>query len=387
VEPVNWAYIAKSGHSQAPADPLFTGTFSNPNFAAVNPDYGKDLLMSPGDRVRIHLHDTAARFRADLTTHQSGSMTASTANGFAHVLYTPNASTCTSAPYAFHPEYSTANPRGNTWSAHTYNLVFSDEIGHFESCLQIDADFNCAVPTDADRETGLDEDDDNNFCVPASDSLLIKVNGCFSADEDFDGQSYQRDWPGTNPNVKVDRRFHPEPVRFTSATTRGHNYPRIAFETDLPRIEAADAQDNPPFCDRTTGANCVNPPPGAKFYPSTPPRISVAPASGSRVDPPTGAAVKAGRLCRRCGHHHRCDCGRCRDRFALLASSMVSPSARQPGRSGVRGRFAIEPSSPRPPSSRSLPARPQEILPSDGSLRAAWDLDHGYGDSDAADDR
>jgi hypothetical protein len=99
------------------------------------------------------------------------------------------------------------------------------------------------------------------------DSLLIKVNGCFSADEDFDGQSYQRDWLGTNPNVKVDRRFHPEPVRFTSATTRGHDYPRIAFETDLPRIEAADAQDNPPFCDRTTGANCVNPPAGAKFYP------------------------------------------------------------------------------------------------------------------------
>ena len=270
VEPINWAYITRSGHSQAPADPLFTGTFSNPNFAAVNPDYGKDLLMSPGDRIRIHLHDTAAGFRADLTdltTHRSGSMTASVANGFAHVLYTPNANTCTSAPYAFHPEYSTANPRGNTWSAHTYNLAFSDEIGHFESCLVVDADFNCAVPTDADKETGLDEDDDNNFCVPASDSLLIKVNGCFSADEDFDGQSYQRDWPGTNPNVKVDRRFHPEPVRFTSATTRGHNYPRIAFETDLPRIEAADSQDNPPFCDRTTGANCVNPPPGAKFYP------------------------------------------------------------------------------------------------------------------------
>jgi hypothetical protein len=270
IEPINWAYITKSGRSQAPADPLFTGTFSAPNFAAVNPDYRKDLLMSPGDLVRIHLHDTPAGFRVDLTdlkTHQSGSMTASVANGFAHVLYTPNAKTCQSAPYAFHPEYSTANPRGNTWSAHTYNLAFSDEIGHFESCLQLDADFNCAVPTDADRATGLDEDDDNNFCVPASDSLLIKVNGCLSADEDFDGQSYQRDWPGTNPNVKVDRRLHPEPVRFTSATTRGHNYPRIAFETDLPRIEAADAQDNPPFCDRTTGANCVNPPPGAKFYP------------------------------------------------------------------------------------------------------------------------
>ena len=37
-EPFNWAYITKSGKSQAPANPLFTGTFDNPNFSAVNPD-------------------------------------------------------------------------------------------------------------------------------------------------------------------------------------------------------------------------------------------------------------------------------------------------------------------------------------------------------------
>jgi hypothetical protein len=102
-EPINWAYITKSGVSQAPADPLFTGTFDNPNFAAVNPDFKKDLLMSPGDRITIHMHDTPAGFRVDMldrTTHQSGSMTASLANGFAHVLFKPKASTCTSKPYA-----------------------------------------------------------------------------------------------------------------------------------------------------------------------------------------------------------------------------------------------------------------------------------------------
>ena len=106
-EPINWAYVTKSGVSQAPADPLFTGTFDNPNFAAVNPDFNRDLMMKPGDRIRIHLHDTAAGFRADLTdltTNQTGSMTASVANGFAHVLYEPDSNTCHSAPYAFHPE-------------------------------------------------------------------------------------------------------------------------------------------------------------------------------------------------------------------------------------------------------------------------------------------
>ncbi|MGB0093629.1 MAG: hypothetical protein WBP81_14005 [Solirubrobacteraceae bacterium] len=53
---------------------------------------------------------------------------------------------------------------------------------------------------------------------------------------------------------------------FTSPVANGRtNYSAIAFETDLPRIEAADSQDNPPFCDRTTGANRVNPPNGARL--------------------------------------------------------------------------------------------------------------------------
>jgi len=31
----------KSGVSQAPADPPLTGTFDNPNFSAVNPDFNE----------------------------------------------------------------------------------------------------------------------------------------------------------------------------------------------------------------------------------------------------------------------------------------------------------------------------------------------------------
>jgi hypothetical protein len=270
-EPINWAYITKSGVSQAPANPLATGTFSAPNLSAVNPDYTKDLLMKPGDRIRIHMHDTQAGFRvdmSDLTTGQNGSMTASVANGFGHILYQPNSTTCNMAPYAFHPEYSTANPRGNTWSAHTYNVAFSDEIGHFENCLQIDANFNCTVPGAQDAG-GLDSDDGNSFCVPGTDSLLVKIDGCFSADGDWDGQSYQKDWPGTNPSHGQDKKLHPTPVMFTSPLTDHgtKNYSTIAFEADLPRIEASDSQENPPFCDTTTGDNCVNPPMGAAFYP------------------------------------------------------------------------------------------------------------------------
>ena len=55
---------------------------------------------------------------------------------------------------------------------------------------------------------------------------------------------------------------------FTSPLANGTtNYSTIAFETDLPRIEQANAQDHPPFCNHLTGANCVNPPNGAQFYP------------------------------------------------------------------------------------------------------------------------
>jgi hypothetical protein len=192
-------------------------------------------------------------------------MTASVANGFGHILFQPNSATCHVAPYAFHPEYSTGIPRGNTWSAHTYNVAASDEIGHFENCLAIDDAGNCTSP--GGQDSTLDQDDTG--CLPAADSALVPIIECTFDDEDFDGQSYRLDWPGTNPNPFIDRLLHPTPITFTSATTNDGrtNYSTIAFEADLPRIEASDSQFNPPFCDRTTGADCVNPPAGARFYP------------------------------------------------------------------------------------------------------------------------
>jgi hypothetical protein len=265
-EPVNWAYVTRNGVSQAPANPLFTGTFANPNFGAVNPNPAEDLLMNPGDRIKIHMHDTPAGFRVDetdLTTGRHGSMTASAANGFGHILYTPGSKTCQVAPYAFHPEYSTANPRGTSWAFHSYNVAMSDEIGHFENCLAIDVNGNCTSP--GAQDASLDGDDAG--CVPGTDSTLVKIDGCFTADQDYDGQSYLNHWPGTNPNPVADRALHSTPVLFTSPLTRGRNYSTIAFETDLPGIELQGAQLNPPFCNPVTGANCVNPPPGAQFYP------------------------------------------------------------------------------------------------------------------------
>jgi hypothetical protein len=104
--------------------------------------------------------------------------------------------------------------------------------------------------------------------VPGSDSSLVQIDGCFSADQDWDAQSYRNDWPGTNPIPGQDRKFHPSPLLFTSPLTNHgtENYSTVAFETDLPAIEASQ-DDVATRCDRTTGANCVNPPFGAQFYP------------------------------------------------------------------------------------------------------------------------
>ncbi len=65
--------------------------------------------MNSGDNITVDIHDTSAGLQViihDQTNHQSGSMTASVANGFAQINFDPAATTCTQTPYAFHPMYA-----------------------------------------------------------------------------------------------------------------------------------------------------------------------------------------------------------------------------------------------------------------------------------------
>jgi hypothetical protein len=237
--------------------------------ASFTPNPATDLFMNPGDQIDVSIHDSAQGLVTeidDLTTGQSGLMTASTANGFAHVMFDPSAGTCTEQPYAWHPMYSTSSEHTRVpWAAHSYNVSYSEEIGHFEYCANVTPEGTCDDTTTAPA----DGDDDDTGCFPAEESLLVQIGGCIGADTDFDGVSYQRTWPGTLPNANRDARLHPRTILFTSPkfTSGGggaRNYDRVAFEADLPRIEAADFGG---ICDRTTGDNCVNPPPGSEFYP------------------------------------------------------------------------------------------------------------------------
>jgi hypothetical protein len=247
----NFAFITKSGIPQAPPDPL------NATAATFTPDPAKVLFMNPGDTLQISIHDSAAGLVnsiRDITSGQAGSMTASIANGFAHPLFQPSAATCTEAPYAFHPMYATSSEQTVVpWTAHTYNVSFSDEIGHFEYCDHANVQGSCVNP--GVGETKKDADDTG--CFNASASLLAPVGGCVGTESDFDGTSYQPDWSGTIANPVQDQLLHSQSFQFTSPLTNGRNYSRMAFEADMPAIEPC-ALD---------GTGCVNPPAGASFYP------------------------------------------------------------------------------------------------------------------------
>jgi hypothetical protein len=259
IEPANFAFLTRNGRPHAPAAPL------DLTLASFTPNPATDLFMGSGDGLEIAIHDSAAGLVTkirDLTTGESGSMTASVGNRFAQVNYDPTAATCTQTPYAFHPMYATSSEHTRVpWAAHSYNVAFADEIGHFEYCSQVNPDGTCAASVN--DPGGADADDTS--CLGPEESLRIKIGGCFATDNDFDGVSYQKTWPGSLPNPGHDRRLNPRSILFSSPTFNGRlNYSRIGFEADLPRIEAADFGGN---CNRSTGANCVNPPPGANFYP------------------------------------------------------------------------------------------------------------------------
>ena len=79
--------------------------------------------MKPGDRVRIHMHDTPDGFRIDLddlTSGESGSMTVFGRQRLrAHPLHTPTSSTCQVAPYVVSIRNTARATHAETRGRHT----------------------------------------------------------------------------------------------------------------------------------------------------------------------------------------------------------------------------------------------------------------------------
>jgi hypothetical protein len=250
-EPVNFAFLTHDGVPIGPPGP------DTANATTLTPT-SDVLLMNPGDRLRVTMHDTFAGFFTeirDLTTGQSGTMVASIPNGFRHILWDPVNHTCIGEPYAFHPMFSTAAPPTSSgeprawaaWTAHTLNVSYTVELGHFET-----PDLGGGSGEGRKKEEGP------CFTGPTIPGCL----GFDNLDVDFDGFSYEPDYPNGTGS-------YPTPT-FTSSPRSFHSgsysapYAKSQFETDILAIQAL--QPRTP-CDIFAPAGCSIPPRGASFYP------------------------------------------------------------------------------------------------------------------------
>ena len=310
-EPVNFAYLTTNGKPGGPPGP------QTADASTFQP--GKHtLFMNSGDVIKVAISDPPAGFTTvvtDLTTGQTGRMTASAGNGFMNTSY----KTCKGSLHTFHAEYNTAAQQNQVpWAALEGGVLMQQEIGHSEVCaslankdpinqpgLIVDkntydtcvggseggkshrGEGSCNPKTGVckgattEGTTGPIACPSNNFasgqlceyadgiCLPQGTRTVIvgghaiketsPVNLCGdnrfqNGDLDFDGMSYQRGkWPNGSPKV-------PTSFRYAGPFDQsGQPYPKIQFETDAPGSAF--------LCNIFDGNLCVTPPVGAKFYP------------------------------------------------------------------------------------------------------------------------
>ncbi|HEV7204899.1 MAG TPA: hypothetical protein VGN18_09830 [Jatrophihabitans sp.] len=308
IEPVNFAYLQTNGVAAGPPSPQLT------DVSTLLPNR-RTLMMNQGDVLQVTMRDTTDGFLTrvnDLSTGRSGFMVASAANGFMNT----DIADCTGTPFTFHPEYSSASQQNQVpWAALEGGVLMQDELGHFEPCssvtnsLPVDISYphkqsfsdpnvnqtcqgglepgstgegpcdpsgictaattegGAACPTN-DATTGANCEFSDANCMPGGPrtaqvngrSVVYRwpIAGCQdnvfqNGDLDFDGSSYQADWPdGT--------RHHPTSFEYLGPFTRnGRTYPTVQFESNVGASEI--------LCDTRTGAGCTAQPVGANFYP------------------------------------------------------------------------------------------------------------------------
>jgi hypothetical protein len=270
----NAAFITFTGHSPIAATP-----YKNPGAFSPNPNY--DMYFNSGDVLTVTMHDIPDSNPGpngsgleiivnDQTTGQTGSMVASGTgpnnNGFATEQWAPSASTCTMIPYNFHPMYSTSGLHTRIpWAAHTYNVDFTDEIGHFDYCSHVtinnSGDGGCAgneglnSDSEAAENPGAGSFGDDSVCYDGTTpgtTTLVALGGCLGINWGFDGTTYSNNtWPDGNVSLR------PTPIRFTSPLTGPNydqNYSDYAFESDLPALEFSSGP--PPFGNGVTNSPC-----------------------------------------------------------------------------------------------------------------------------------
>jgi len=191
-------------------------------------------------------------------------MTASTANGFAHVLYTPNSGTCQARPTRSTPSTrprtrgeTPGRPTPTTWpcpmrSATSRTAWRSTQTG------------NCTSAGAQDRAWTSDD----AGCVPGTDPPGGEDQRLASpSDEDFDGsrtattgQARTRTRPLTGCTPRC---------CFIQPADPRQELLDIAFETTC-RASTADSQPTRRSATGLPAPTAVNPPAARRFYPSSP---------------------------------------------------------------------------------------------------------------------
>jgi hypothetical protein len=284
VEPVNFAWIQTNGVPTGPPSPQLS------NLATITPN-SHTLKLNPGDVITTHMFDASIgggqhAFKitiSDRTTHQSGFMVASAANGFMNT----SVKDCTGTPFNFEPMYNTARPHNSiTWSVLQSGILTQYEIGHFVPCTSITHQVTLQITPTVSDKTSLfchgpyeaagpsdpspgGQEPTDGVCYPRGDTHGVLhaapdlVTGCEdnltqNGDLDFDGTSYYADYP----NRLAPGPFPSPFLQQQPTTTGGAMYPKIQFQTDLPASELTT-------CVPGNLKGCVAPPPGAPghFYP------------------------------------------------------------------------------------------------------------------------
>ena len=205
-EPVNFAYLQTNGVPAGPPSPQLTDVSSFlPN--------GNTLMINPGDTLAVSISDPPSGFTTmirDLTTHQTGFMTASAANGFMNT----NMADCSGNPFTFHAEYSTAKQQNQVpWAALEGGVLMQQEIGHSEVCNSL----TNQDPFTASFPGGQSYSDPNVFdtCVGGSEGPTATGEGPCTADRlpECDDPGAERpgslsdEQPGQRRAVRVRRRL------------------------------------------------------------------------------------------------------------------------------------------------------------------------------------
>ena len=293
-EPLNFGFIQRNG---APTGPPAPGEQTD---ASETPN-SETLLMNPGDKVSFHMFDAPARgggdafevVMDDLTTHQTGFMQASAANGFS----TTSMANCSETPFNFQPEFNTAKAGNiNSWGADQVDICTEFETGHWEPCTSLSDQVTpnpldatdtspmyntCASPYESapgihrtTAEVGnavcfAAGDTHQGYDGPGTSTQPDEMTGCQddlfqNGDLDFLGPPYYRgSWPtGPTPTNR-------DPSSFFESfpTSNGQQYSQFFFQTDIALSEYECGGGNYANAS-STAAGCTVPPAGpGNFYP------------------------------------------------------------------------------------------------------------------------